>query len=163
MANGFVTKIKAEHECVRNPLSCRHCWTSIIGDVCPGPERTPPGGRWIKTWIFLIFMSVHSKIFSEIGTPCRREQSVMAHNAGVCKEHFCAQVSRTVRLRHLTRPLCLFAALRPLWLVNDDVLSQQTISLLNTSFSLFVRCPVPSRRTRSLGPLCRSVRLVAST
>lgn len=43
---------------------------------------------------------------------------------------------------HLTRPLCLFAALRPLWLVNDDVLSQQTISLLNTSFSLLTS-PLP--------------------
>ncbi|CAF4893038.1 unnamed protein product [Pieris macdunnoughi] len=39
------------------------------------------------------------------------------------------------------RPLCLFAALRPQWLVNDDVLSQQTISLLNTSFSLSMRPP----------------------
>lgn len=48
-------------------------------------------------------------------------------------------------IAHLARPLCLFAALRPLWLVNDDVLSQQTISLLNTSFSLLMLYPCRSR------------------
>ncbi|GBP47773.1 hypothetical protein EVAR_24024_1 [Eumeta japonica] len=38
-------------------------------------------------------------------------------------------------------PAALFAALaaRPRWLVNDDVLSRRTISLLNTSFSLLIR------------------------
>ncbi|CAH3867111.1 unnamed protein product [Pieris brassicae] len=48
-------------------------------------------------------------------------------------------------------PLCLFAALRPQWLVNDDVLSQQTISLLNTSFSLSMRPPC---RTQEQGSRC---------
>lgn len=51
---------------------------------------------------------------------------------------------------HLARPLCLFAALRPLWLVNDDVLSQQTISLLNTSFSLLILYPCRSREARAV-------------
>lgn len=142
------------------------CHVDIVGHLLyykrclSGPRADPaPGGRWIKTWIFLIFMSVHSKIFSETALLVSRALwSVKL----ACKECFCAQVSRSVGRRHLTRPLCLFAALRPLWLVNDDVLSQQTISLLNTSFSLFIRCPLPSRRVPSLGPLCRSVRLVAS-
>lgn len=54
---------------------------------------------------------------------------------------------------HLTRPLCLFAALRPLWLVNDDVLSQQTISLLNTSFSLLILHPFRTQYILSFHPL----------
>lgn len=63
---------------------------------------------------------------------------------------------------HLTRPLCLFAALRPLWLVNDDVLSQQTISLLNTSFSLLTS-PLPRSQVQPSPRPCLQVRLVAST
>ncbi|OWR41076.1 Dissatisfaction [Danaus plexippus plexippus] len=57
-------------------------------------------------------------------------------------------------------PLCLFAALRPLWLVNDDVLSQQTISLLNTSFSLLSLHP--TRTQVIIIPLSLSIRFAWS-
>lgn len=128
-----------------------------------GPGRTPPGGRWIKTWIFLIFMSLHSKIFPEIVLVATGGTLKCSVKMVAVRSIFARRCAGAWDSAHLTRPLCLFAALRPLWLVNDDVLSQQTISLLNTSFSLLVPPPTPSWGVFSLHPSRRRVRLVAST
>ncbi|CAH0406923.1 unnamed protein product [Chilo suppressalis] len=76
-------------------------------------------------------------------------------DAGAVRSNIARRCGGPWEWAHLARPLCLFAALRPLWLVNDDVLSQQTISLLNTSFSLLMLRPCracalrPMRRRRS--------------
>lgn len=110
-------------------------------------------GRRMKSWIFLIFISVHSKRSRDRCLGFYTFEEMCSLKVIVVRSNFVRRCYKPWDKAHLTRPLCLFAALRPLWLVNDDVLSQQTISLLNTSFSLLILPPCRSRYNLSFHPL----------
>lgn len=126
-----------------NPLSSRHCWTSIIRVFV----RPPGAGSKVnkKLDISHIYVGALENIPWDRYSLLESFKEMCSLEVNAVRSNFARRCCGPWDIAHLARPLCLFAALRPLWLVNDDVLSQQTISLLNTSFSLLMLYPCRSR------------------